>query len=236
LGCRAKRRSSLVSIAVLALVGAVGCATRGSEAAPAKGSNSKIASQVVAPGDAGTSPVTDEVVLGRIDDAARGVPKNGVAPRIALAALAYPRTQREFVAMGGFGLLLVTALSHDPAELPIAKVVSEMRGEAVELPLVASRVGQPPNAKIPSVFGKARFDGIYLFPVFITRLNTKIVVYLGGGRFPVHVMNFPAPPEEDGMPSELDLDFEPREPSVDAMLKLLEEELPILKGAPLAGS
>jgi hypothetical protein len=175
-------------------------------------------------------------MLRRIEDAARRVPANATLPRIALVDLAYPRTQDEFVAMGGFGLLLVTALSQDPAELPAAKVVSEIRGETVELPLVASRVGQPPNAKIPSVLGKARFDGVYLFPVFITRLKTKIVVYLGGGRHPLEVMSFPAPPEEDGMPAELDLDFEPREPSVDAMLKLLEEELPILKGAPLAGS
>jgi hypothetical protein len=106
----------------------------------------------------------------------------------------------------------------------------------VELPLVASRVGQPPNAQIPSVFGKSRFDGVYLFPVFITRLPTKIVVYLGGGRYPLYPLSFPSPPEKDGMPPGLDLDFKPREPSVDAMLKLLEEELPILKGAPLAGS
>ena len=178
--------------------------------------------------------MTEEVVLRRIDEAARGVPEAAILPRIALADLTYPRTQDEFVAMGGFGLLLVTALSHDPAELPVAKVVSEIRGEAVELPLVASRVGQPPNAKIPNVIGKARFDGIYLFPVFITRLKTKIVVYLGGGRYPLYPMNFPAPPAEDGMPKELDLNFEPREPSVDAMLKLIEDELPILKGAPFA--
>jgi hypothetical protein len=195
-----------------------------------------VAAPVVAPDEIESSPVTDDVVLRRIDDAARGVPENANAPRIALADLAYPRTQDEFVAMGGFGLLLVTALSHDPAELPIAKVVSEIRDEAVELPLVASRVGQPPNAQIPSVFGKSRFDGVYLFPVFITRLPTKIVVYLGGGRYPLYPLSFPSPPEKDGMPPGLDLDFKPREPSVDAMLKLLEEELPILKGAPLAGS
>jgi hypothetical protein len=138
--------------------------------------------------------------------------------------------------MGGFALLLVTALCHDPAELPIARVVSKVRGEELEIPLVASRVGQPPNARIPKVFGTSRFDGIYLYPVFMTRMQSSVVVYVGGGRYPLSVMTFPPPPGEDGLPRSLDLDFEPREPNVGAMLRLIAEELPILKDAPLAGS
>ena len=67
-------------------------------------------------------PTTDAIVLRRLDDTVAEIPQGNVAVRVVIGDATYPRTQQELSDMGGFALLLVTAVSHDSEELPVDRV------------------------------------------------------------------------------------------------------------------
>jgi hypothetical protein len=180
-------------------------------------------------------PVTEAVVQRRLDDYAATLPKNAVVPRIALADVAYPRTQAELNAMGGFAAVLVTAICRDAAELPIAQVEFNMPNDRLKLPLVVSQRTEFTSASKSTVYGKARFDAVFLLPVFLTRKEGTVIVYLGAGARPLRVLSFPSAPGEDGLRPGLHFDWAPTQPETPVLHKLIDEELPVLAGLKFVG-
>jgi hypothetical protein len=170
------------------------------------------------------------VILGRLRDTLRDIPRGAIAARMALGDVAYPRSQAELDALGGFALLLVTALAHDEAELPIDGAVAKTRTAVAPLPLVASRASTVTD-DIGAVLGSHRHDAVYLLPVFATRVPMTVVISFRGGNRSLDLLRFPPPPEADPLPRELDLSGEMREPLVQAIDRLLQDELPLMKDA-----
>jgi len=168
----------------------------------------------------------------RLADAAAKLPRDAVVPRIGLADVAYPRSQDELKALGGFALLLVTVVCREAAELPVEHVEIRAGDEQFELPVVASRLSelQPQAASV--VFGRARYDGVYLLPVFMTQRHAIVTVGLGGG-FTLNVLRYPSAAEEGGPPPGLNFHWKPFEPGSAAIRRLLNEELPVLAGVKL---
>ena len=215
-----------------------GCATGGQTAASSSRSGAdknRGALQVTGPMHGSPEPTTDAVILGRLERTAGEIPPQMQVPRIALADLAYPASQEELRALGGFALLLVTVVCHDAEELPVDRVEAHVGTAVAALPVVTSRRSELGDARLAGIFGRARYDAAYLLPVFTTRQNAKIVVYVGSGRFPLAVLQFPPPPDADELPADLEFNWDPYEPKIDALRALLDRELPVLAGSPLTG-
>jgi hypothetical protein len=174
--------------------------------------------------------VTDATILARLTEAAQGVQQGAVVPRIGLGDVAYPRSQAEMEAMGGFGLLLVTVVC-DPAELPMT--VELRTSSAVrELPLVTSRSGELPAGGPWRIFGRLRRDSVYLIPVFLTRGEASVEVHLAKKQFTLTVVKF-SPSGPEPLSPGVRYDFRPRPPMTAALQRLIDEELPVMTGLPL---
>jgi hypothetical protein len=126
-----------------------------------------------------TQHTTSEAdVLRRLDEAVQDVPLNALAERIALADVGYPQNAEEAHKMGGMALLLVTALSRDPRELPLAQVVLHFGDNATPLPRLIYRVGTLANPDSPAgrTFGIHRYDGLYYIPIVATRSRSGLTI------------------------------------------------------------
>jgi hypothetical protein len=182
----------------------------------------------------GHGATTDAVILGRLLKTAAEIPPTASVPRIALADLAYPASQDELRRLGGFAVLLVTVLCHDAQELPVDRVEVRIGPRVAPLTPVTSRRSELARGGLSDVFGRFRYDGVFLLPVFSTRATATVTVYLGGGAFPLKVLQFPEPPGDDSFPAGLDFDWDPYAPEVEALRALLDRELPVIGGGGLA--
>jgi hypothetical protein len=219
------------SIPTLALLAAlVGCATGGPAPPPAAARASEPL-HVTSPSQSGYQAVTEEVVTSRLTQTIADIPANASVPRLALADIVYPASEEELKALGGFAILFVCAVSRDQAELPIDRVEVHRGAALPKLPLVTARRLQVTDARLAGAFGQWRQDAAYLLPMFTTRTPGKVVVYLGGGKFALTVLELPAPSSPDGPLANVSLDFDPYEPRMDALRTIIERELPVLRGA-----
>jgi hypothetical protein len=180
--------------------------------------------------DAGAwhQPTTEAVVNQRLADMRADIPKNATVPRVALSDVTYPRTQAELKAMGGFALLLVTAVTHDQRELPVDHAEVRIGETTASLVEVTSRRSELPAGPMADLFGRFREDVVYLIPVLATRARAEVFAYLGAGRLSLKLLQLSPPaPGEDRL-AHLSYDFDPYEPELAALRRLLDEELPVI--------
>jgi hypothetical protein len=87
--------------------------------------------------------------------------------RIAIFDVSYPRDAQERARLHGYGLLLVSALSWDRAELPLAKVYLAHGDRAeTDLPLLGSVMRDvPADSLAAKELGPYRQDSFYLLPL-----------------------------------------------------------------------
>ena len=174
----------------------------------------------------GRQPTTDAVVLARLEETAREIPAHARAARIALADVAYPATQDELDALGGYAVLLVTAVSHEPRELPIDRVEVRSGARVAKLIEVGSRKSLLADARLAEVFGQFRHDAIYLIPVSATQVSSNVTVFVGGGVYPLAVLAFPS--GEETLPPGLVFQGDVRAPKPDALRAMVEREFPLV--------
>ncbi len=107
---------------------------------------------------ASNKPTTEDEIVARLERTASSLPTGTTLQRVALADVAYPRTEAENVAMGGYALLLSTSVTHEAVELPLARVV--VQNAAGELPLqrAALRHSELVDAKLGTILGTRRDD------------------------------------------------------------------------------
>src|SRR5262245_32014352 len=94
--------------------------------------------------------------------------------RIALADIAYPQNADENQKLGGFALLVVTAVTHEPTELP-PRVRFRHSGGDLPLPHLLSRIGGLDPSDLREVFGPHRFDGLYVIPIQATQTQGTLL-------------------------------------------------------------
>ena len=86
--------------------------------------------------------------------------------RIAEFDVTFPIDATEYKNFGKYGVILVSALSHDASELPLARVYVQVGGSTVELQRVVSiRRELGPNSIAGAEYGRYREDAFYLLPV-----------------------------------------------------------------------
>jgi hypothetical protein len=104
----------------------------------------------------------------RIDDSAKDYQAKypgQVIDRIINFDVAFGKDAAEFQRLNGYAVMLVSAISHDPSELPMAKVYFEASGKSAELPVVARvRRAMPQNSAGYTEFGPYREDIFVLVP------------------------------------------------------------------------
>ncbi len=232
---RSTRRTTVCLPALFAALLLTGCAT--GSAAPKPPAAGPATARSGGPGRAyqvntdvrgGRQPTTDAVVLARLEETAREIPAHAQAARIALADVAYPATQDELDALGGYAVILVTAVSHESRELPIDRVEVRSGAGVAKLIEVGSRKSLLADARLAEVFGQFRHDAIYLIPVSATQMSSKVTVFVGGGVYPLAVLTFPVPLGEETLPPGLVFKGDVRAPKPDALRAMVEREFPLV--------
>src|SRR5262245_40478721 len=68
---------------------------------------------------------------GRISDAAEQYKQYAPIPRIAFYDVGYPKNSEEFNTLNGYAILLISALSQNPDELPLKRAYVSASGKQV---------------------------------------------------------------------------------------------------------
>jgi len=140
---------------------------------------------IIDPGTVSKRPATDSIIAGEIDGAAREYRRYAPVPRGAFYDLAWPKDTAEYRRMAGYGLVLVTAVDQAAAELPIARAyVQAGDGRDSTLTLLGSILSEIPagDTLARAVFGRYRFDGLYLVPLAPQWRGGVIVIDFTQGR------------------------------------------------------
>jgi hypothetical protein len=131
----------------------------------------------------------------RVEDNLRSImveiPQGERAYRISFADVAYPANADENRAMAGFALLFVTALAHDPNELPLERVFFRDHKGDFDIPAIAERVGGVEPTDLRSAFGATRSDSLYAIPLQMTRMTGQLMADFRQGKKDFELMLFP---------------------------------------------
>jgi hypothetical protein len=84
----------------------------------------------------------------------------------------------EYQKLGGNGVMLIEALTNDPRELPIKRVVLRFGRTDVVLQPVADRL-----STVPTAWSRGRDDAFFLLPTNLPGKTADLWVYFTGGDF-----------------------------------------------------
>jgi len=113
------------------------------------------------------TPITADAIDKELSERAsliRKVNPQG-ADRIVVHTLAWPEDAAEYRALGRNGVLLITAVSRNAGELPLAKVYVRMEGRDIPLRKLSSRrTDTATGSLVRTMFGAHREDALFLAP------------------------------------------------------------------------
>lgn len=161
--------------------------------------------------------------MGHLLGMAKALPPGKSAARGAVGDLAYPRDSAENSAMAGYGLLMVTTVTRNPKEIPLAAVRVQTPEGGLTLQRIGRRDGVVTHPEVRRLFGQYRSTELYYFPIAFTRLPCSVLVDFAANRTNLEVMKFPPAPEADGWSKGLAI-LEPGTPDVDAAASLAQRE------------
>ncbi len=107
----------------------------------------------------------------RISDAAEKFKQYGRIPKIAFYDVGYPKDEKEFDELNGYGFLLVVALAQDEKDLPLKRVFVSADGKETELKLVKTVLSKSEDTEmfsarsirlISELWRASRFSGFDL--------------------------------------------------------------------------
>jgi len=167
--------------------------------------------------------VTNAAVEARLQQMIAELPPKATAQRIALADIAYPANADEGGRLAGFTLFVVSAVTHDVAELPPHVFFRSARGD-FEPPLLFSRIGSLDPPELRATFGPHRFDGLYAIPLQATQIEGKLLANFKNVRRDFQLGTFPAASLPPGVEP-----LSPGEPDMNAIRAFIEREFPIVE-------
>ncbi len=196
-------------------------------ASPALPSRAGDVIHIVSPGGVSRTPVTDDKMWARIRGAARKYEQYAPVPRVGFFDITYPATPAEYRDLAGFGLLLVTIVTQDPAEVPLERVYFQAGDGLRDFQLLSSIHSRVEEPSVVEVLGPHRFDALFLFPMHLRRKPGSLVIDFAANRLGFALGKFPLLPEVDGLPtSPPDAETPPAAP----LIRILERELPMFVG------
>ncbi len=193
----------------------------------ARGDSGEAVVHIVGPGSVSRAPVTSDKMWKRVRATASKYRKYAPVPRVGFYDITYPASADEYRAVDGYGILLVTVITQDPAEVPLARVYLT-GGQPIHTFQLASSVRSPvEDPEVSSVLGATRFDALYLFPMHLRHASAQLLVDFARNRSGFVLGKFPLEPRDDGLPT--DPPSGPRPPP-DAFGRLVKRELPAFVG------
>lgn len=144
-------------------------------------------------------PVTPANMNQRIEAAAVKYAANAPIPRIVLYDIAFPDGEKEYAALDGNAVILLTAVSQNRDELPLQKVYAVSEGKEIELPLlkvVLAELQQTDTASVKT-FGRFRADALYLLPMSLRVKNVDLLVDFQANRTAFKIAAFGSPLPDD---------------------------------------
>ena len=144
-------------------------------------------------------PVTPARMSQRIEEAAVQYAAHAPVPRIVLYDIGYPHGEKEYAALDGHAVILLTAVSQDRSELPLLRVYAVVDGKGIELPLLKVVLAELPASETASAktFGRFRADALYLLPMSLRVMKCDLFVDFQANRQAFKVATFGTPLPDD---------------------------------------
>ncbi len=169
-------------------------------------------------------PIDKDKMWQKIKDTATEYQQYAPIPRVAFFDITYPKDKDEYNELGGFGILLVTAVSQLETEFPIKNVyitTQNLKIELLKIGIIKSFIPKEPGVVISTV-GKYREDSIYLFPMYLRAQSGQLPIDFSKNRSGFVLSEFPY--EEDELPVKQPTK---KAPSKEALMEIIEREIPI---------
>jgi hypothetical protein len=112
--------------------------------------------------------------------------------RVVRDDIAFPANEEEYKSLGKHAILLLAAVTHDPAELPIRRVYLEKTDGVVELQKIGSFLCHtPPGSAVERVLGAYRENAFYLLPISAYFKNDRLLIDFARNRSGFQLIQFP---------------------------------------------
>src|SRR5450432_437096 len=114
---------------------------------------------VVPPESWAWQSASPRVVDERLESVAKEYKDRGQLARVALYDIAFPADPAEYRSLGGYAVMLVSAIAQAKDELPPKRVYVRMPESVIELQLISSSSSViPPDSPIAKAFGTHRWE------------------------------------------------------------------------------
>jgi hypothetical protein len=172
--------------------------------------------------------VTPETINRRVEQAATQYISYVSLPRAVFHDIAYPADEKEYAALDGFGVMLVSVFSQDKDEIPPKRLFARVGDTEITLHVFTSVfVKDSGSDTVKRVLGPNRWDGLYYYPVYLTLQAEELVMdfaktrtgfvmarFSDQDRKVLDLLKIPIPPPKGNKP--------PKE----ALIKLVAREYP----------
>jgi len=169
------------------------------------------------------APATTDRMTQRIETGALKLQSGTPLARVALSDTAYPRDQAQYTGLDGNAVILITALTQDAAELPLARVSVVAGDKSTDLTRVYSVLSDQTESGSQSVkaFGPYREDVLCLLPIRLRMQPSDVVADFAGNGGRVKLMTFGAtiPPQISSVVAASTLGNGPSEEVLDAFIR-----------------
>lgn len=106
--------------------------------------------------------------------------------------IAFPATEQEYRDLGKHAILLLAAVTHDPAELPLGRVYLQRNGIVVELQKIGSFLCRTPSGSpVERVLGPYRENAFYLLPISAYFEKADLLIDFARNRSGFKLIQFP---------------------------------------------
>lgn len=169
-------------------------------------------------------PVGTAEMNRRVAQAALDYREYAPIPRIGFYDVAYPANSQEYTNLAGHGLLLITAITQDNAELPLKRVYLNSAGKEIELQLIVSALSKKVDERSLATFGPYRMDALYLLPLQSRVEKIDLMIDFAVNRKAFRVGTISGRSRTQGADSAVKVS--PNQPAEESLRRFIEREYP----------
>jgi TPR repeat protein len=140
--------------------------------------------------------------------------------------IAFPLNEEEYRDLGKRAVLLIAAVTHDPAELPLSRVYLRKDGKSVELQKIGSFLCRTAaGSPVERVLGPYRENAFYLLPISAYFQKADLLIDFARNRTGFKLIEFPEEVKVDLVEKDPDHDKETDQPvSIDVLNTMVLRE------------